>query len=107
MEKKEKKGFKMPSAFSILFLIIFAIGIITWFIPGVESASLSQMIMAAPKGFADAIDVCVFVLCIGGFLGVVNKTGAIDAGIATVVKYLGKDFKNEYSMLGDAKEDND
>ncbi len=88
MEKKEKKGFKMPSAFSILFLIIFAIGIITWFIPGVESATLSQMIMAAPKGFADAIDVCVFVLCIGGFLGVVNKTGAIDAGIATVVKKM-------------------
>ena len=88
MAGKEKKGFKMPSAFSILFLIIFAIGIITWFIPEVESASLSQMIMAAPKGFADAIDVCVFVLCIGGFLGVVAKTGALDVGIATIVKKM-------------------
>lgn len=88
MEKKEKKGFQMPSAFSILFLIIFAIGIVTWFIPAVESATLSQMIMAAPKGFVDAIDVCVFVLCIGGFLGVIAKTGALDAGIATIVKKL-------------------
>lgn len=88
MEKNKKKGFQMPSAFSILFLIIIALGIITWFIPAVESASLSQIIMAAPKGFADAIDVCVFVLCIGGFLGVVAKTGALDAGIATVVKKL-------------------
>ncbi len=88
MEKREKKGFQMPSAFSILFLIIFVLGVITWFIPEVESATLSQMIMSAPKGFVDAIDVCVFVLCIGGFLGVIAKTGALDAGIATIVKKL-------------------
>jgi len=30
---------------------------------------------------ASAIDVALFVLVIGGFLGVVTKTGAIDAGI--------------------------
>ena len=89
MEKKEKKGLRMPSAFSILFIIIAILAIITHFIPSVESASLSQFIMAAPKGFVDAIDVCVFVLCIGGFLGVVNKTGALDAGIATIVKKMG------------------
>lgn len=88
MDKKEKKGFKMPSAFSILFLIIIVLGIVTHFIPAVESASLSQIIMAAPKGFVDAIDVCVFVMCIGGFLGVVAKTGALDAGIATIIKKL-------------------
>lgn len=89
MEKKEKKGFRMPSAFSILFIIIAILAIVTQFIPSVESASLSQFIMAAPKGFVDAIDVCVFVLCIGGFLGVVAKTGALDAGIATIVKKMG------------------
>ncbi|MDI8954343.1 hypothetical protein MJO10_30920, partial [Salmonella enterica subsp. enterica serovar Anatum] len=33
---------------------------------------------------AGAIDVALFVLIIGGFLGVVNKTGAIDAGIERV-----------------------
>ncbi len=88
MGKKEKKEFQMPSAYSILFLIIFALAIVTRFIPSVQNASLSQVIMAAPKGFVDAIDVCVFVLCIGGFLGVMNQTGALDAGIATVVKML-------------------
>jgi uncharacterized ion transporter superfamily protein YfcC len=36
-----------------------------------------------------AIDVAVFILMIGGFLGVTMKTGAIDAGIAYVVKRLG------------------
>src|SRR5512137_758264 len=36
-----------------------------------------------------AIDVALFILMIGGFLGVTMKTGAIDAGIAWVVKRLG------------------
>lgn len=37
---------------------------------------------------AGAIDVALFVLIIGGFLGVVNKTGAIDAGIERVMERL-------------------
>lgn len=37
---------------------------------------------------ANAIDVALFVLVIGGFLGVVTKTGAIDAGIARVITGL-------------------
>jgi uncharacterized ion transporter superfamily protein YfcC len=36
-----------------------------------------------------AIDVALFILMIGGFLGVTMRTGAIDAGIAAVVKRLG------------------
>lgn len=41
---------------------------------------------------AGAIDVALFVLIIGGFLGVVNKTGAIDAGIERViVRFNGKE----------------
>jgi uncharacterized ion transporter superfamily protein YfcC len=36
-----------------------------------------------------AIDVALFILLIGGFLGVTMKTGAIDAGIGSVVKSLG------------------
>lgn len=37
---------------------------------------------------AGAIDVCLFILVIGGFLGVVNKTNAIDAGIERVIGRL-------------------
>jgi uncharacterized ion transporter superfamily protein YfcC len=37
---------------------------------------------------AAAIDVAVFVLIIGGFIGVVTKTGAIDAGIGWLLKRL-------------------
>lgn len=35
-----------------------------------------------------AIDVALFVLIIGGFLGVVTKTGALDAGVGGLVKKL-------------------
>lgn len=48
MEKK--KGFKMPSAFTILFLIIIILAIITQFIGGdVIPAKLSDVVMAAPR----------------------------------------------------------
>ncbi|KFD22606.1 MULTISPECIES: YfcC family protein [Tatumella] len=39
-------------------------------------------------GEAGAIDVALFILIIGGFLGVTNKTGAIDAGIQRVMLRL-------------------
>ncbi len=37
---------------------------------------------------ANAIDVALFVLIIGGFLGVATRTGAIDAGIARITRKL-------------------
>ena len=39
-------------------------------------------------GMANAVDVAVFVLVIGGFLAVVTKTGAIDAGIGWLLTAL-------------------
>jgi uncharacterized ion transporter superfamily protein YfcC len=54
-----------------------------------------DVILAPIAGFYDpvsydarAIDVALFVLIIGGFLGVVTKTGAIDAGIARAMVRL-------------------
>jgi uncharacterized ion transporter superfamily protein YfcC len=40
------------------------------------------------SGMAAAVDVAVFVLIIGGFLAVVTKTGAIDAGIGWLLTAL-------------------
>lgn len=40
------------------------------------------------SGMANAVDVAVFVLVIGGFLAVVAKTGAIDAGIGWLLTAL-------------------
>lgn len=56
---------------------------------------LKAIIMAPIAGLynpdsyeANAIDVAVFVLVIGGFIGVVTKTGAINAGIASAMRGL-------------------
>ena len=60
-----------------------------------EPQGLIDVLMAPIAGFynpetneANAIDVALFVLVIGGFLGVVNATGAIDAGIATAMRSM-------------------
>ncbi|MGL5328512.1 MAG: YfcC family protein [Peptostreptococcaceae bacterium] len=87
-ELKPKKQFKLPTAYTILFSIIVVIAIITQFIPEINKATLPDVIMAPINGLNDGIDISLYVLFMGGFLGVVNKTGALDAGIGSVVKKL-------------------
>ena len=41
---------------------------------GVQGAELYQILMAPILGFGDAIDVCIFVMVLGGFLAVVART---------------------------------
>jgi uncharacterized ion transporter superfamily protein YfcC len=94
------KKFKMPTAYTILFLIIVVVGILTWIVPagayvdGVYSQIDSNPqglydILAAPiAGFFDAVDIALFVLVIGGFVGIVLKTGAIDSAIGSIIKKL-------------------
>lgn len=92
-QSKKKKCFNMPTAYTILFCITVVIAIITQFIPDVKKAGLSDIIMSPINGLKDAIDVSLYVLLMGGFLGVVTKTGALDAGIGSIVKKLnGKEF---------------
>lgn len=88
-DQNEKKGFSL-SAFSILYIILLILAVITWLIPGdeVKGATLSTIVMATYNGFADALDVNFFVLVLGGFIGIVMKTGALDAGVAHLVKKL-------------------
>lgn len=86
--EKKKRSFKLPSAYTVLLVITAIIAIITNFIPGVKGAKLSDFVMAPINGLLAAIDIALFVLLIGGFLGVTTKTGALDAGIGSVVKKL-------------------
>ncbi len=99
------KKFKMPSAYTILFLIIVVVAILTWIIPAGEykDGVYNQIdpnpqgiynILSAPiAGFFDAVDIALFIIVIGGFLGIVLKTGAITAGIATIIaKLKGKEI---------------
>lgn len=99
------KKYKMPTAFTILLGIIVVVAILTWIIPAGEYVDgtyqrieqipqgLWQVISAPIAGFYDAIDIALFVLVIGGFLGIVLKTGAIDASIGTIIRKLkGSEF---------------
>ena len=60
---------------------------------GVIGAQLSQILMAPILGFADAIDVCIFIMMLGGLLAVVAKTKALETGIKLLVQKLhGKEY---------------
>ena len=83
-----KKSFTLPSAYTVLLIITAVIALATQFIPGVTAAKFSDLIMAPINGLNEAIDIAIFVLLIGGFLGVTTKTGALDAGIGSVVTNL-------------------
>ena len=125
--QEKKPRFSLPSAYTILFLLIILAALATWIVPAgtydldkdgspvpgtyQEIDSNPQRIvedsLKAPinglygvenkKGNIDfynsgtlfgAIDVALFIIVIGGFLGITMKTGAIQAGIAVLVRKL-------------------
>lgn len=49
---------------------------------------LTAFIQSPFKGITQAIDVILFVLIIGGFIGIVNHTGAFDAGVNSLARGL-------------------
>ena len=60
---------------------------------GVIGAELHQILMAPILGFADAIDVCIFIMMLGGLLAVVSRTKALETGIKLLVQKLhGKEY---------------
>lgn len=97
--------FRMPSAYTILFFIVLLMILLTWAVPSgqydygpdgepiagsyhrVESAAqpVTALFTAPVEGFYQGIDIAAFILMVGGFLGVVAKTGAIDAGITHII----------------------
>ncbi|MEY8461993.1 YfcC family protein [Streptococcus merionis] len=124
MTEKVKKGFKMPSSFTVLYLIIILMAILTWIVPAgqykVDDAGnllagtyqqveankqgLYEVFMAPIRGMIGtkganptpgAIEVSFFILMVGGFLGVVTETGALDAGLGAVINR----FKGKEKML--------
>lgn len=116
IEVKEKKKRTMPSSYTILFTLIIIVAILTWIVPAgayqyidptaskpipipgtyqqisSNPQGLWEIIEAPIKGFKEAQEIALFVLVIGGFLGIVMKTGAIDAGVAALIrKFKGKE----------------
>lgn len=123
----KSKGFKFPTAYTVLFILLILVVIATWFIPagqyetnedgepipgtyhpveqnpqriiadgllapvngmyGIEGEDGSVSIYNSGSLYG-AIDVALFVLIIGGFLGMTMATGAIDAGIGKITVAL-------------------
>ena len=102
------KRLKMPTAYTILLLIIAVIAVLTFVLPagqydrteaGEPIAGTYHTVPASPqgpgavvqaplKGLYQAIEIAAFILTVGGFLGVMGRTGAIDAGIAAIIRKL-------------------
>lgn len=93
MTETAKKKHGMPSSFTILLALLAIVAVITVIVSGtsggaVTAARLSDFCTAPIKGFADALPVCLFVMILGGFLGMMTETGALDNGIAVLVQKL-------------------
>ena len=91
-ETKKKKRASL-SSFTILLIILVVLAVVTVVmaamgVEGIEGATLSGVLTAPVFGFQDAIGVCLFVMILGGFLGIITETGALDAGIAALVHKL-------------------
>ncbi len=95
-----KKKRKMLTSFSIILILLAIVALVTIAMNGlsvsdgdkvisITGANLGQFMMAPVKGFNDAVDVCLFILVLGGFLGIVTKTDALNVGIANLVKKMG------------------
>lgn len=93
MTETAKKKHGMPSSFTILLALLAIVAVVTVIVSGtsggaVTAARLSDFCTAPIKGFADALPVCLFVMILGGFLGMMTETGALDNGIAVLVQKL-------------------
>ncbi|MGN1268554.1 MAG: YfcC family protein [Candidatus Aphodocola sp.] len=97
----KKKSKTMLSAFSIILILIFGLGVLSHLLPnaqfigeeivngsGTVGASLSDILMSPILGFESAVDVAIFVMVLGGFLAIVNRTGALETGIKVLVQKL-------------------
>lgn len=90
--KPAKKQRKLISVYSILLLLAVVVAILSWVFSAVDHsifpASFSDIIMAPEFGFEGAIQIIIYLFIMGGFLALVEKTGALRAGIGVLVKKL-------------------
>lgn len=109
----EKKKFKVPHTYVILFSVIIIMAILTYIIPAgefdrvkdpntgrtvVDPASfhtveqnptkLFDLFKAVPKGMKDAASIVFFIFIVGGSFQIITATGAVEAGIGRVALTL-------------------
>ncbi len=113
---------KAPNTFIIIGGILLLVAIATWILPAgsfdrqefenrqvvvpgtyqtleAQPQGLASVLMAPMRGFVAAADIIAFVLLVGGAFGVLQKTGAIDAGIAALVRKTRGSRKLSMAMI--------
>ena len=106
-----RKGFPVPHVYVILLSLIALCSLLTYVVPAgrydmmmaggrevvdastyhvVESTSvtLMQMLSAVPRGMTESAQIIFFIFIVGGAFAVLQKTGAIEAGIGKVCQLL-------------------
>jgi uncharacterized ion transporter superfamily protein YfcC len=103
---------RIPHTYILLFSLMLVAALATWFIPAgsysrvvqegrelispdsfhpVEGrpAGIPSLLMAFPKALGEVADIVFYIFIIGGAFGVLHRTGAIQAGIHSLVQRLG------------------
>ena len=107
-----KKKFNMPTAYTIVTIALIITAVLSYFVPqsvvdpdtgeivfnaifsdsgnilkgqGLQPFGLWDVIIAPIEGFQSAADVGIGILMAGGFLEVLNYTGALEAGIGAIL----------------------
>ena len=109
MEKRKK----FPNTLLIVSVILIIFVILTWIIsagefdrtemdgrtvliPGSyhrvdnQPQGLGALITAPIKGFISAAQIIAFVFIVGGAFGILNRTGAINAGLSSIIRFCSK-----------------
>jgi uncharacterized ion transporter superfamily protein YfcC len=110
------KNRKFPDAIVIIIFLMIAIMVLTWIVPAgefeysthegrnivkpgsyfkVDSSpqGLFALLRAPIRGFVGAAQIIGFCFLVGGAFGILNKTGAIDSGLQSVIRFS----KNRHS----------
>lgn len=100
---------KLPDTLILLLIILAVFTVLTWIIPAGEfarevvdgrelvrpgsyqqtesnPAGFFDFILAPVKGFISSAQIIVFIFFVAGSFGIINKTGAIEAGLQSVVR---------------------
>ncbi len=106
------RKFKLPTAYTIVAIVLVLTAALSYFVPqsvvnpetgeivfdaifsgegdilpgeGLQPFGLWDILIAPVQGFQDAADVGIGILMAGGFLSVMNYTGALEAGIGAIL----------------------
>jgi uncharacterized ion transporter superfamily protein YfcC len=103
---------RIPHTYVLLFSLMLIAAVATWLVPAGsynrviqngrelidpnsyrpvqgKPAGLPSVLMAFPRALAEVADIVFYIFIIGGAFGVLNRTGAIQSGIHSLVRRLG------------------